>query len=101
LKVHRTSLQRLINREVAAAEIDAASSFIAAVSPDDMTELDLEDSTAGQVLAQLDQFAVHKRFFRGELPKKASQFNGARSQILCRQSIFMRRSTAGAGKWTT
>jgi ERCC4-related helicase len=50
LKVHRTSLQRLLDREVAAAEIDAASSFVAAVSPDDSAELDLEDSTAEQVL---------------------------------------------------
>ncbi len=50
LKVHRTSLQRLLDREVAAAEIDAASAFVAAVSPDDSAELDLEGATAEQVL---------------------------------------------------
>jgi ERCC4-related helicase len=48
LKVHRTSLQRLLDREVAATEIEAASSFVTAVSPDDSAELDLEDATAEQ-----------------------------------------------------
>jgi ERCC4-related helicase len=46
LKVHRSSLQKLLDREVAAGEIEAASSFVAVVSPDDSTELDLEDQTA-------------------------------------------------------
>jgi len=50
LKVHRTSLRRLLDREVAAAENEAASSFIAAVSPEDSAELDLEDATAEEVL---------------------------------------------------
>jgi hypothetical protein len=50
LKVHRASLQRLLDREVAAAEIEAANSFVAAVSPEDSAELDLEDNAAEQAL---------------------------------------------------
>jgi ERCC4-related helicase len=50
LKVHRTSLQRLLDREVDAAEVGAAGSFVAAVSPDDSAELDLEDGAAEQAL---------------------------------------------------
>jgi ERCC4-related helicase len=50
LKVHRRSLQKLLDREVAAGEIEAANSFVTAVSPDDSAELDLEDNTAEQAL---------------------------------------------------
>jgi SNF2 family DNA or RNA helicase len=50
LKTHRRSLQRLLDRELMASEGEAATAFVVTVSPDVSAELDLEGSTAEQVL---------------------------------------------------
>jgi hypothetical protein len=50
LKVHRRSLQKLLDKELVAGEIEAASSLVVTVSPNNSAELDLEGETAEQVL---------------------------------------------------
>jgi hypothetical protein len=50
LKVHRRSLQKLLDNELTASETETALTFTASVSPDVSAELDLEDATAEQVL---------------------------------------------------
>jgi hypothetical protein len=50
LKVHRRSLQKLLDKELVAGGIEAASSFVVTVSPDDSAELDLEGSSAEQAI---------------------------------------------------
>src|ERR1700730_10695089 len=58
LKVHRRSLQKLLDNELVASETETARTFTISVSPDVSAELDLEDATAEQVLEADDDAAA-------------------------------------------
>src|SRR5580704_904882 len=58
LKVHRRSLQKLLDNELAASQTETALTFTASISPDLSAELDLEDATAEQVLEADDDAAA-------------------------------------------
>jgi hypothetical protein len=58
LKVHRRSLQRLLDNGFAGGETNTASTFTVMVSPDVAAELDLEVTTAEQVLDADDDAAA-------------------------------------------
>jgi ERCC4-related helicase len=65
LKVHRRSLQKLLDNELAASETETAPTFTASISPDVSAELGLEDATAEQVLEADDDAAAEAASFAG------------------------------------
>ena len=65
LKVHRRSLRKLLDSELAASDAETAQTFTASISPDVSAELDLEEDTAELVLDADDDAAAEAASIAG------------------------------------
>jgi hypothetical protein len=75
LKVHRRSLQKLLDKDIIAGGVEAARSFVTAVSPDIPAELDLEDTPAERTFEADEDAAAEAA--------TAAGVEGATAEALC------------------
>jgi SNF2 family DNA or RNA helicase len=78
LKTHRRSLQKLLDKELTAGEVEAATAFAVTVSPDVSAELDLEDETAEEVLDADEEAAAEAATLAGA---EGATMNALRAEL--------------------